>query len=308
MSAVVPNFLVVGAARSGTTGLVEGLRAHPAVFITDPKEPHYFALHGLEPRFAGPGDAHTINRVAVTDRTAYLSLYPRHDALTALGDGSVSTLYYHERSLAEIRAVNPDMRVIVLLRDPVARAYSSHQYLRARGFEPHARFLDAVADEPRRRSANWHHLWHYTAMSRYADAVEAFQGAFAPERLRVWFYDDLERDFAGTLQQVLRFLDLPVGGAEGEGAPLVNVSGTPRSELLQGGLRWATRHECVRATVKRCTTYPFRERVRRLALRRDAMPTEARTALSALFADDLVRLQRLLPNTPPGWLSETTGR
>ena len=304
--AAVPNFLVAGAARSGTTGLVEGLRAHPGVFVTDPKEPHYFALHGLEPRFAGPGDAHTINRVAVTDRTAYLALYPRRARLTALGDGSVSTLYYHERALPEIRAVNPEMRVVVLLRDPVARAYSSHQYLRARGFEPRENFLDAVADEPRRRSANWHHLWHYTAMSRYADAVAAFQHELPPERLRVWFYDDLERDYAGTLRQVLRFLDVPVTGQEGEGVPRVNVSGAPRSQRLQQGLSWATRHEMVRSTVKRCTTYPFRERVRRLALRRDEIPVEARAELLSVFTDDLARLRELLPGRQPTWLSGVT--
>ena len=48
-----PTFLVVGAARSGTTGLVEGLRSHPRVFVTDPKEPHYFALHRLGAAFTG---------------------------------------------------------------------------------------------------------------------------------------------------------------------------------------------------------------------------------------------------------------
>ena len=61
----VPTFLIVGGARCGTTGLVEGLRRHPNVFITDPKEPHYFALHGSGAHFTAPGDAHTINRVAV---------------------------------------------------------------------------------------------------------------------------------------------------------------------------------------------------------------------------------------------------
>ena len=83
----VPNFLVIGAGRSGTTALVEGLRSHPKVFVTEPKEPHYFALHGRQPDFAGPGDAHTINRVAVTDRQAYLDLYPRQHGLVALATG-----------------------------------------------------------------------------------------------------------------------------------------------------------------------------------------------------------------------------
>ena len=94
MSQTRPNFLVVGAARSGTTGLVEGLKSHPKVFVTDPKEPHFFALHEMGAHFTAPGDQHTINRVAVTDLDAYLGLYPQDHDYLALGDASVSTLYY----------------------------------------------------------------------------------------------------------------------------------------------------------------------------------------------------------------------
>jgi hypothetical protein len=300
----VPNFLVAGAARSGTTGLVEGLRAHPQVFVTDPKEPHYFALHGTTPAFAGPGDAQTINRVAVTDRAAYLSLFPDRPDLRALGDGSVSTLYYHERAIPEVLAMNPDMRVVVLLRDPVARAYSSHQYLRARGFEPLESFLDAVAEEPLRRADNWHHLWHYTEMSKYADAVAAWRAAVPADRLGIWFYEDMDADYEGTLDQVYRFLDLPVVDGAGQGVPRVNVSGAPRFQRLQQGLWWATKHELVRSTVKHVTTFRFRERVRRLALRRDEIPVAAREQLAPVFADDLARLRELLAGERlPDWLN-----
>ena len=106
------------------------------MFVTQPKEPHYFALHGTTPAFTAPGDDATINRVAVTDRHAYLALFPPEHDFIAYGDGSVSTLYYHERAIPEILATCPDVRVVVMLREPVARAYSAFQYLAARGFEP----------------------------------------------------------------------------------------------------------------------------------------------------------------------------
>jgi len=299
-----PTFLLVGAGRSGTTALVEGLRSHPGVFVTEPKEPHYFALHGTRPAFTGPGDAHTINRVAVTDRKEYLALYPRHHDFVALGDGSVSTLYYHERALPEVIAVNPEMRIIVLLREPVARAYSSHQYMRARGFEPHEDFLEAVAEEDKRRAENWHHMWHYTEMSKYADAVRALRQAIPGEQLGIWFYEDLERDFTGTLHEVLRFLGVPSVGEAGEQVPRVNISGAPRFGHLQKALWWATRHDRVRSAVKATTTYRFREGVRRLVLRRDGIPTGVREALSPVFAEDLSRLGALLPGAVPMWLSQ----
>jgi hypothetical protein len=298
-----PTFVVAGAARSGTTGLVEGLRTNPGVFVTSPKEPHYFALHGQRPDFRAPGDAQTVNSVAVTDRDAYLGLYPPSSPHVALGDASVSTLYYYERALPEMLAVNPDMRVVALLREPVARAYSSHQYLRARGFEPCEDFLTAVAEEPRRRAENWHHLWHYTGMSRYSDAVAAMQEQLSPENFRVWFYDDLERDFAGTVTEVLRFIGAPPVPKEGEEIPRVNTSGKPRFEPLQRAIWWATRHEVLRSGVKRVTSFRFRERVRRLTLRRDGPPPEAYAELQPMFADDLARLRKLLPGPHPAWLA-----
>ena len=302
-----PGFLVVGAARSGTTGLVEGLRSHPRVFVTEPKEPHYFALHDQTPDFAGPGDAHTINRVAVTDRDRYLALYPAspHDYL-ALGDGSVSTLYYYERALPEAVAMNPDLRMVVLLREPIARAYSSHQYMRARGFEPYEDFLAAVDDEPRRKAENYHHLWHYTSMSYYADAVAALQKAVPPEQLGIWFYDDLDRDYEDTVRAVLRFLDVPPAEGEAEGVPRVNISGKPRFAGVQKALWWATRHDALRRGVKRLTTYRFRERIRRLTLRSGGVPPEAMERLQPLFAEDLARLRDLLPPDikRPDWLRE----
>jgi hypothetical protein len=299
----IPSFLVAGAARSGTTGLVEGLRAHPRVFVTQPKEPHYFALHGQRVDFQGPGDAATINRVAVTNRDEYLALYPQDHSYLALGDGSVSTLYYYDDSLPEIQRVNPDMRVIVLLRDPVDRAYSSYQYMRARGFEPHEQFLAAVAEEPRRRSQNWHHIWHYTNMSMYADSIAAMQAALPPQQLGVWYYDNLDSNYEQTMHQVLDFLSVPAVQGATEAIPRVNISGQPRFAALHRALWWATRNEGLRRMVKGTTSYRFRERVRRSTLQRTGASQEERETLAPIFASDVERLRSLLPpSDQPAWL------
>jgi hypothetical protein len=297
-----PTFLVVGAARCGTTGLVEGLRSHPRVFVTDPKEPHYFALHRVGASFTAPGDAHTINRVAVTARGAYLALYPAEHSYVALGDASVSTMYYPEESIPEIKAMNSDMKLVVMLRDPVARAWSSHQYMRARGFETEPDFLAAVALEEERKAAGWHHIWHYTSQSRYAHQVEALLDAFPREQVGVFFFDDLERDYDKTLRRVLEFLDVPDPEAAGRDIPRVNISGRPRFAAAHTALGWAVGNERVRTFVKEHTSYRFRERIRRTLLRQDVLPAAAREQLDPLFADDLARLRAMLGNDGPEWL------
>lgn len=301
---VLPTFVVAGAARSGTTGLVEGLRSHPRVFVTDPKEPHYFALHRLGASFTAPGDAHTINRVAVTDREGYLALYPTGGDYLALGDASVSTLYYHQEAIPELRAMNPDVRVVIMLREPVERAFSSHQYMRARGLEPVEDFLAAVDLEDERKQAGWHHIWHYTSMSHYADAVEAFLDAFSADQVRVWFYDDLNSDYEGTVAAILRFLDVPPAEGEATGVPRVNVSGQPRFAPVHKAIKLATGNERIRTTVKQLTSYRFRERIRRSVLRTETLPAGARERLDPLFAADRQRLRALVPGPVPAWLSE----
>ena len=302
MTRTLPNFLVVGAARSGTTGLVEGLRSHPRVFVTDPKEPHYFALHKRGAHFTAPGDEHTINKVAVTDRAAYLDLYPQEHDYLALGDASVSTMYYHQDALPELVDMNPAMRVVVLLREPVARAYSSHQYMRARGLEPVEDFLDAVELEEQRKNDGWHHLWHYTSMSRYAEAVRALQAALPRGQVGIWFHDDLDADYERTVSEILRFLEVPPLAGEASGVPRVNISGKPRSAAVHGAIGWATGNERIRRFVKASTSYRFRERIRRAVLRSDAMSERARAELTPRFADDLVQLRGLVDGPIPAWL------
>ena len=300
-----PTFLVAGGARCGTTGLVEGLRQHPDVAVVEPKEPHYFAFHRIGAAFTAPGDEHTINKVAVTDLDRYLSLYPsaKPDGTpyAALGEGSVSTLYYFEESIPEIQRVNPAMRIVVLLRDPVERAHSAYGYMRARGLEPEEDFLSAVHLEEERKAAGWHHIWHYTSMSRYADSLAAFAEAFPSEQLGVWFYDDLNRDYATTVAEVLTHIGVPATAGEIAQVPRVNVSGQPRSQAFHQVIKRATAHPTVRTALKRVTSYRFREAVRRRALRTDDLPAGAREELEPLFADDLGRLQALLTTLlPPG--------
>ncbi len=278
------------------------------MFVTQPKEPHYFALHGQNVAYTGPGDDATINRVAVTHRADYLALYPREHDYLALGDGSVSTLYYAERSVAEICRINPRMKVIVLLRDPVDRAYSSFLYMRARGFEPYGDFLEAVADETKRAAEGWHHLWHYTAMSRYADSLGVLIETLGEDQIGVWFYDDLTSDYVGTVRRMLRFLELPPVPGEATGIPRVNVSGTPRVRSAQRLISWATKNERIRATVKRRTSFLWREHVRRSLLNPSSPAQTQRAQLQPMFADDLARLRQLLPeHRLPTWLAGEPG-
>ena len=100
-----PNLLIIGATRSATTALARALAAHPEVFMTEPKEPHFFAFSEKTIVFRGPGDDLMVNRVAITQPDDYLALYRTARNEVLRGDGSVSTLYYTSHSIESIRRV-----------------------------------------------------------------------------------------------------------------------------------------------------------------------------------------------------------
>lgn len=303
MPHTVPTYLVAGAARSGSTSVAESLRSHPDAFMTTPKEPHYFALAGPRPSFTGPGDDVTINTVSVTDRDAYLALYPEEHSYVALGDASVSTLYYHEDALPRVLQMNPDIKVAVVLREPVSRAFSAYQYLRARGLEPVEDFLEAVALEPERTQLGWHHLWHYTAMSQYSVAAAAFRTALG-DRFGVWFYDDLQAEPDRVFAEIQTFVGLDPERAPTTAQQRVNVSGQPRRPGLQKAIHVAASSDRTRRAVKAVVPFRVREAIRSANLRSVDVSTESNEILRPRFHDDLVSLQEVLDRPlPPGWLT-----
>jgi hypothetical protein len=245
--------------------------------------------------------------VAVTDLAEYRALYPVQSDYRMRGDASVSTMYYYERALPEVLRICPEVRLVVLLREPISRAFSAFQYMSARGFEPEDDFGKALADEDRRVREGWHHLWHYTRMSYYAEAVEHMVGAVGRERVGLWFYDDLQEDYEGTVSQVLRFLGVPSVPGEAEGVPRVNISGTPRFRTLQRGIWAATGNEKVRNGVKRVTSYRMREAVRRRLLSRSSVPREIFDVLEPAYGDDLRRIAALMERPLPSWMPAHDG-
>lgn len=307
--ASLPNFFIAGAARSGTTALADILGQHPSIFITKPKEPHFLAFAGRRLAFCGPGDDLTINMTSVTEPSSYFSLYRGAGGISARGDASVSTLYYAEDSLANLDRYFPDARLIVILREPVARAFSAYSYQRSLGFEPCDDFGDALHEEGKRISLGWHHLWHYASMSRYAGQLDRFVRGFGPDRIKILFYENLELDPLVVAREVFEFLGVE---SDVQVAPRwFNVSGSPKNTALHSAIRWATMRPRIRSSVRTITPFRMRERIRRANLRHTDMADEVKDILIRLFAPEVRELRILLGRhypelltSAPSWLRE----
>ncbi len=278
--------------------MTEALRGHPDVFVTSPKEPHFLAFAGQRVAFTGPGDDVTLNRVALPDLDDYIGLYRGSGGCRARGEGSVSTLYYSERGVETLVRHFADSRLIVILRDPVERAFSSFQLLRARGFEPCDDFEAALDLERERIAAGWHHLWHYAAMGFYARQLAPFLETFDAERVLVLDFEALRTDPDQIMTRVCRFLDVsPLGSRS---IPCANASGEPRNRAVQGVFARIERTWAARRLVSTVVPRRTRDWVRGRNLARVAPSPEAVARLRELYRDDTATLRRMLAWSPAG--------
>lgn len=200
----LPDFVVLGAQKAGTSSLFRYLAAHPSVVPALRKEVHYFDLHH------GRGERWY--------RAHFPPLLSKGDRL--VGEGTPYYLF-HPRVPERLRALLPEAKLLVLLRDPVDRAFSHWQWERRHGRET-LDFDDALAAEDARLApelARWeaepdayapvHHRWAYKARGRYAEQLERWLAVFPREQLYV---ERSERFFADTetvFREVVDFLGLP---------------------------------------------------------------------------------------------------
>lgn len=231
-----PNFLIIGAAKSGTTALWHYLRQHPEVFMTSTKHTRFFAFEE-EPRFCGPpprsrGPVGTNSSVpyAVTDLDAYHALFREAKEETAVGEASHS--YMYQPGAAErIHAYKADMKLVAILRQPAERAFSHFRQMVRDGREPIDDFLRALDEEDARVRERWWPDFHYGRIGLYGAQLERYFELFARDRIRAYLYEDLNGDPAGVLRDVFRFLGVDEGFSP-DASARYNASGVPKNAAL----------------------------------------------------------------------------
>lgn len=300
-----PNVLIIGAARAGSTFLVNQLTHHPDIAASNPKETHFLSLGRRSEGFSGPGDDTTINRQIQHSLTAWESTFLPAQRAKVRIDASVSMLYYGEETLSQIdEYLGDDVKVIVVLRDPIDRAYSAFKYLQNRGYETSATFTEALDVEYGRIGDGWHHLWHYSSMSRYAEQLAPWVEKFG-DQLTVVDYDRLTNDSATVCDELITWLGLdPALNTEAETADTraVNSSGELRSSGMQQLLTTCRKVGWLQRAVKAAVPFELRERLRSLNLRSATASESERSRLKGELGQDMERLRDMLGPMSPAWL------
>jgi hypothetical protein len=193
----MPDFLVVGAMRSGTSSLAGDLRAHPDVYLSQEKELHFFDLRYER----GTG--------------WYEAQFIAGDSKSAVGEAT-QTYMYDPKALARIADQIPDVRLIAILRDPVERAYSHYWLNRSLGKEK-LDFRDAIEREASRLGSNdklERFTYSYIDRGQYLEQLERVDRLFPVSQLHILLFEDLRDRPVETFGSICRFLGIPEGVVE----------------------------------------------------------------------------------------------
>lgn len=302
----LPDFLIIGAPKAGSTALHAALAQHPHLFLSDPKEPKYFLCDDAPPDPAhqrGPGDAHSAQEW-VWRRAAYERLFDP-DTQGRLRGESTPFYLWDTAAHARMRRVVPEARLIAVIRDPVDRAYSNWAHLWCDGLEDVPDPIAACRLESERIAAGYAPFWRYLELGRYGEQLTRLLQVYPREQVYVLRYRRLLDEPAVALDEIARFLGVSTGLVDL--VPRSNVShwveDTPINRVLARTVRvGAAAGAHLPPGVWRSVEARLLSVLHRGHGHRPRLTPDQRAALLPYFEDDIATLAGITGDDYADWL------
>lgn len=271
-----PNFFVVGAHKAGTTSLYVHLKPHPEVFLPSLKEPRYFT-----PEVRGS--------VGLEE---YRALYEGADGYKAIGD--VTPFYLpSEGAPGRIREASPDAKIVIMLRDPVERAFSHYLYARQIGEEPAGSFRDALRRYQDRQAKEWYLSREYIEHGLYWAQVRRYLETFGSDQVLVLMFADLVKNPNDLMSRIARHIGVdPEFFAGADVSEARNPYQMPKFGGIRALQRWGVTRLFPRSVVLALRPLFFDQK-------KPALDEESRRYLQDLYAPDVSGLEELLGRNLP---------
>ena len=297
----LPNFLVIGAGRSGTTSLQAYLAQHPDVFLSPVKAPSHFFCRDL-PAIDDPTLRLVTANYFVRDLPAYEALFEGAGGRRAVGE--VSPVYLASTHVAgRIAATIPHARLIAILRNPVERVQARFVGRRRDGLEQRDTLEEVVRDELAVGVDTEEAFGTYLAAGFAGRYLATYYAGFPAEQIKVFLHEDLKADGQAVIREMFAFLgvdpDFPVDTTHRHNAS-GGVIANPMTRAA-----W-TRTALIRARVRRHVPQAARDwvfaRVSR-DLRPVPLAPHLREELVELFRPDIRQLETLIGRDLGAWLT-----
>jgi hypothetical protein len=302
----LPDFFVIGAPKTASTSLFVRLRRTPGFALEEPKEPGFFCYERRD--FIVDAHARRMETLPyLLEESEFSKAYGALDKAKLFGDFTTHYLYFASRFVNRIQhyygAAARTIPIVVVLRDPVERAYS-HYAMKARDGHESLPFEEAI--EPlvieRRLADGFVPSFDYIGFSAYAERLERIRSAF--DHVLVLDYRDLIGDPRKALLKLAEHLSVPLQEPE-ESAPLdrLNASGFPSDAGLR---RWAHAaiyrpnplKAAIPARMRRALAGPIKQVASRVLLEGRPIESQALRRASQLLAAEAAYYEAQFPPPP----------
>ena len=287
---MLPNFIIVGAPKSGTTSLYHYLSEHPQVFMSEPKEVNYFSREEIEAQGLYYSD------FKVKDFDSYKMLFSKGTDKKAVGEGSVSYLFYPETA-KKIKAVLPNIKIIILLRNPLERGYS--HYL----MDFRLGLVDLTYDEIVFKTVKHKNLdlyyQQYVELGLYYQQVARYVDFFGSKQVKIYLQEDLRNNPESIIEDLYDYLEVDKSFTPNIDQEYNSFS-MPKNGLIQkiygSYIVRATLSKLVPNSMKELLLNTFFERTKKPKL---SIKTEE--LLLALYKIDIENLEKLINLDLSNW-------
>lgn len=294
----MPNFLIIGAAKSGTTALYHYMKQHPEIYMPSLKEAEFFAFEDEVLDFCGPGD---MPRDSITSLAAYQAQFQAVSGETAIGEASPVYLYSPKAS-ERIHYHIPNAKLIAILRAPVERAYSQFLMFIRDGRETTFDFSTALREEENRCDKGWAWGWRYMGLGFYYVQLKRYFDKFDSSQIKVYLYEDLSDRPMEVLQSIFQFLEVDESFTP-DISTRHNISGMPKNKILHTFL---TKQNLVKAALSPLLPGDLRKQIvvklKSQNFSKPQLSPEIRSQLVAVFREDILQLQDLIQRDLSSWL------
>ncbi|RED95655.1 sulfotransferase family protein [Marinoscillum furvescens] len=301
----MPDFLVIGAGKCGTTSLDNYLKQHPEIYISPVKEPNFFGYEMLSEAdlAARPGEQWHY-RQSVTNLEDYQTLFDGATSEQVSGETS-NTYLYHQMAPERIRYHNPNMKLIAIFRQPAERLWSRYMHLARENRLPTRHFSDCLD-----QSSIW---WKRNDLIRegfYYKNLSRYYQLFGADQIKVYLFDEFKANGPEVLKDIYAFLGVDTD-FQVDKLVALNQSGIVKNKSLDGLIG---NHGLLPKLSKRVFGKYYQElkespqlqsllvKLRKRNLEKPAMDPEIKQILTRdIYGEDIQNLQKLTGKNLSHW-------
>ncbi|MEL0455270.1 sulfotransferase [Flavobacteriaceae bacterium SZ-1-7] len=299
------NLFIVGAAKSGTTSLYNYLKSHSDVFFPLVKEPNYYSDIESEDKlvYNNPKPKKFYHNKIINDRDVYYSLYKDSKNYSVVGDASPSYLW-DKNSAKRIYDDFPNAKIIIILRNPINRAFSHYLMNIKSGVEKEDDFLKALIRDENTFPKVWGDgkVMLYKELGMYFSQVKSYYNVFKKENIKVIIYEEFFKDTQKGINSVLEFLRLPnFKPGELDLDKKHNVYRSPKGKISKLLLRKKEKFDFARNVTPRWLKKFIQNAFLFKNSSKPEISKEAFDYLSSAFEREVLGLEKLLDKKLDAW-------